>query len=45
MISLDVDTLTFEHLAPDTMAFGRVARGDRTAWITDRIPTDSIAQL
>ena len=43
MISLNVDTLTFDRLAPDTMAFGRFARGDRTVWITDRIPTDSIA--
>jgi hypothetical protein len=45
MISLDADTLTFERLAPDTLAFGRFARGEHAAWATDRIPTDSIARL
>jgi hypothetical protein len=35
MISLDADTLAFERFVP----------GDRSHWVADRIPTDSVAQL
>jgi hypothetical protein len=35
LISLDADTMTFEHRA----------RGESAAWATDRVSTDSIAQL
>lgn len=45
MISLDADTLAVERLAHDTLAFGRYAREERAVWVTNRIPTDSIAQL
>jgi len=32
-------------LGADSLAFERLIAGDRPAWVADRVPTDSIAQL